>query len=322
MNFISYADLSEDIRRNLYKLHDKDIDLVVGIPRSGMIPAYMIALYLNINCIDFAAFCKNEKPINGHTRKTGKALASAWDARKILLVDDSIMSGNSMQSAIRQVPAETIDKTIRMAIYSTSKSPKEVDLYFKYVAWPRVFEWNIYHHNILSRACVSIDGVLCMNPTKDQSNNDVKYRDYLINAQPLILPSGKIHSVITSRLEEHRKQTEAWLTRHNIEYEHLIMLNLPEQQVHQQLSPHTRHKAEYYNASKLDFFLEGSREQAISIANATGKPVFSVEGNKIYQTGALEALYNNPSPHVLRNIAKRLKQTIPIPLKRQLQRLH
>ena len=70
MNYISYADLSEDIRRNLYKLHDKDIDLVVGIPRSGMIPAYMIALYLNINCIDFAAFCKNEKPINGHTRKT------------------------------------------------------------------------------------------------------------------------------------------------------------------------------------------------------------------------------------------------------------
>ncbi|GAB3374806.1 phosphoribosyltransferase family protein [Azotobacter armeniacus] len=321
MKFISYADLSEDIKKNIYKLHGKEIDLVVGIPRSGMIPAYMIALYLNVNCIDFVSFCKNETPANGRTRKISKPLANAWDAKKILLVDDSIMSGRSMQSVVEQLPGEFMEKVIKLAVYSTSAAPKEVDIYFKYVAWPRVFEWNIYHHGILSRSCVGIDGVLCVYPMGDQNNDEAKYRDFLLNAQPLILPSGKIHSLITSRLEKYRKETEIWLKKHNIVYEHLIMLNLPSQKVRHRLNSHATHKAEYYNKSKLDFFLESDPDQALDIAKATGKPVFCVENNKIYQAGALEAFHTNPSPQVLRNILKRLKQSIPIPLKRRLQKL-
>lgn len=321
MNFISYANLSEDIKNNLHKLHGKEIDLVVGIPRSGMIPAYMIALYLNVNCIDLAGFCKNESLIHGRTRRNGKPLAKAWDAKKILLVDDSIMSGESMRSVAKELPTELSKKTIKLAIYSTSKARPEVDIYFKHVAWPRVFEWNIYHHNILSRSCVSIDGVLCTNPTKAQNNDDTKYMEFLLNAKPLILPSGRIHSIITSRLEKYRKETESWLKKYNIEYEHLIMPSPPNSKDHQQPNKHTTHKIKYYNESNLDFFLEGDPCQAINIANATGKPVFCVRDNKIYQAGALEALYTNPSFRVLQNLAKGLKQLIPVTLKKRLQGL-
>jgi hypoxanthine phosphoribosyltransferase len=59
MNYRSYQDLSDDIKSNIYKLEKYNIDLVVGIPRSGMIPAYMISLILNVNCTDFHSFIEN-----------------------------------------------------------------------------------------------------------------------------------------------------------------------------------------------------------------------------------------------------------------------
>lgn len=46
-------------KNNHHKLHTQKNDLVVGIPRSGIIPAYMIALNLNIDCIDPPSFIKN-----------------------------------------------------------------------------------------------------------------------------------------------------------------------------------------------------------------------------------------------------------------------
>ena len=47
MNKIEYRtfeDMSICIRKNMYKLKE-NFDLIVGIPRSGMIPAFMIALF-------------------------------------------------------------------------------------------------------------------------------------------------------------------------------------------------------------------------------------------------------------------------------------
>ncbi|TKD35813.1 phosphoribosyltransferase [Azotobacter chroococcum] len=316
MNFISYADLSEDIRKNMHKLHGREIDLVVGIPRSGMIPAYMIALYLNVNCLDLASLCRNEKPVNGRTRKTSNNLAHAWDAKKILLVDDSIMSGISMRSAVKQLPDELVEKLIKMAVYSASTTPREVDIYFEHVACPRVFEWNIYHHDVLAGSCSDIDGTLCVNPTKGQSEDDGKYMHFLTNAKPLNLPSRKIHSLISSRLEKYRKETETWLKEHNIKYEHLIMLDLPSNRHRESHKIYANHKAEHYNKSKLDFFFESEPDQALAIAKATSKPVYCSGNNRVYQSSALESIYTAPSFWVLRNICKKLKQSLPDPARR------
>ena len=52
MNYKTFNDLSVDIKNNLHKIHVGNYDLVVGIPRSGMMAAYVIGLYLNINVTD------------------------------------------------------------------------------------------------------------------------------------------------------------------------------------------------------------------------------------------------------------------------------
>ncbi|MGE6328533.1 phosphoribosyltransferase, partial [Psychrobacter pacificensis] len=106
MKYKSFANLSQDIIQNLFKLHSENYDLVVGIPRSGMIPAYMIGLYLNINVTSLDAFIENRKLTSGITRKTKTNLVFAQDAKRVLLVDDSINTGKSLVSALGHIPEE------------------------------------------------------------------------------------------------------------------------------------------------------------------------------------------------------------------------
>ncbi|MFC0710508.1 phosphoribosyltransferase family protein [Azorhizophilus paspali] len=319
MNFISYAALSDDIRGNLHRLHDRRIDLVVGIPRSGMIPAYMIALYLNLGCLDLESFCRNESPANGGTRSPGKPLARAWDAQTVLLVDDSIASGKSMRAAVERLPEAFAGKVIRLAVYSSSMAPAEVDLHFRHLGWPRLFEWNIYHHGILVRTCIDIDGVLCMGQTPEQNRDRERYLDYLCNAKPLILPSGRVHSIVSGRPEAYRQETEAWLEKHGIRYERLVLLG-PAEHEDGFAAPCGPGKSAYYRAeSGLDLFLEGDPDQALDIARATGKPVFCVGNNRIYQNGPWRTLFRNPR-WLLRNTLKKFNQSMPSALKRRPQK--
>ena len=175
MNYKSYSDLSNDINKNINRLHELQIDLVVGIPRSGMIPAYMIALALNIHCIDLQSFLRNEPPKRGNTRKFKEKYASAWDAEKILLVDDSISSGKSMEEAYEKIPDRLKNKITKLAIYAENTKTNNLDIYLEKVPQPRVFEWNIYHHNILSISGIDIDGVLCVDPTPEENDDGEKY---------------------------------------------------------------------------------------------------------------------------------------------------
>lgn len=46
INYRTYQDMASVIRNGIVKL-PSDLDLIVGIPRSGMIPAYMIGLFMN-----------------------------------------------------------------------------------------------------------------------------------------------------------------------------------------------------------------------------------------------------------------------------------
>lgn len=59
MNFVSLENMISDIRGFIPELAIHDFDLIVGIPRSGMIPAYTIGLYLNIDVTDVSSFVKN-----------------------------------------------------------------------------------------------------------------------------------------------------------------------------------------------------------------------------------------------------------------------
>lgn len=58
MLYISYEKLILDIRQNLHKI-PKDILGVIGIPRSGMIPASILSESLNVGLCSINEFIKN-----------------------------------------------------------------------------------------------------------------------------------------------------------------------------------------------------------------------------------------------------------------------
>lgn len=283
INYRSIADLNKVIIDHLYKI-PRDIDLIVGIPRSGMLPANLIALYLNLPYVDIYSFER------GHTYSGGERLSKISDVKKILLVDDSIHSGRALLEAKRKLDG-TKTKIVTCAVYATNQSQNAVDIFFETVATPRVFQWNIFHHSILKKSCVDIDGVLCLDPSSDENDDGNNYIAFLKNAAPFIIPTTQIHSLVSARLEKYRQETEMWLKAKGVQYSNLVLLNLPSKEERQRVNCHAEFKAKAYINSDTVLFIESSASQAPQIAKLSQKPVFCVENQTMYISRRAEVAF-------------------------------
>lgn len=281
LNFKTYSDLAIDIRKAIHEI-PKDIDLIVGNPRSGMIPAYMIGAFLNMPVSTLDEYLNNiqsfsgERPLNSHSNRY----------RKILVVDDSVNSGNALNKLKNRLSVKKTGDHVEyifFAVYVTEQSRGMVDFYASVCEQPRIFQWNYLYHNVLSVSCLDIDGVLCVDPTPEQNDDGEKYIDFILNAKPLYIPNYKIKALVTSRLEKYRKQTEEWLKRNDVQYDELYMLDLPSKEERIRLGSHGKFKAEIYK--KLEgsvLFVESEREQAIEIAEIARKPVISLYTDEFF----------------------------------------
>ncbi len=273
MYYRNISNLNQIILQRLSIL-PRDFDLIIGIPRSGMLPANLLALYLNRPYTDINSF------INGHIYKAGERgqFFDIKQFKKILVVDDSIASGSAMEKSRESLAHLKTDFDIRYcAIYVIPGKEKMVDYFFEVVPLPRYFQWNILNHTTLEKACFDIDGVLCVDPTNEQNDDGEKYIDFILNAPPLFIPGAKIGALVTSRLEKYRKETEIWLKANNVKYNELIMLDLPDMEARQKANNHASHKAKHYMAKPYVLFIESSLKQAIDINKISKKPVLCTE---------------------------------------------
>lgn len=69
MNYRSVAELTNLIRNNI-SIIPNDIDLIVGIPRSGMFVANYIALLMNKPMTDFDGLIEGRIMSSGRTKNT------------------------------------------------------------------------------------------------------------------------------------------------------------------------------------------------------------------------------------------------------------
>lgn len=269
MNYRNIADLNNIVLQRLHII-PRDFDLIVGVPRSGMLPANLLALYLNRPYTDIHSF------INGHIYKAG-ARGQFFDVKqykKILVVEDSVASGSAMTEVKENLKHLESQFEIKYcAIYVVPGKEKVVDYYFENVPLPRYFQWNILNHTTLEKACFDIDGVLCPDPTPEQNDDGEKYRHFLLNAPPLFIPGSKIGTIVTSRLEKYRPETEAWLKANNIKYNDLVMLDLPDMAARQKANNHGGHKAKAYMSKPYVLFVESEMHQALEINRLSKKPV-------------------------------------------------
>ncbi|MBO4266725.1 MAG: FkbM family methyltransferase [Lachnospiraceae bacterium] len=287
MNFRSVSDMDRVIREKL-SLIPSDVELIVGVPRSGMLPATLLAVYLNLPLTDtmsIASGASHAASTRDYRLKSSKNSTDIRDYKKILVIDDSCYTGlsiNEVKESIASIP-DCDTEILYACVYVMPEATSCVDIYFEIVPSPRVFEWNIMNHSVICQSCFDLDGVLCVDPTEEQNDDGEKYIDFILNAKPLWTPKFTIGVIVTSRLEKYRSYTEKWLSEHNISYQHLIMLNLRSKEERIRMGAHAPFKASVYDQiAGTKLFIESDPDQARYIAEATGKAVYCVSTNEFY----------------------------------------
>ncbi|WP_276271600.1 phosphoribosyltransferase family protein [Haloarcula litorea] len=282
MNYRTFGHLNADIKRWRRDLPG-DIDLVVGIPRSGLMASNLLALHLDRPLTTLEGFGR------GYTIQTGRRHESDVDrssVSSVLVVDDSVNTGATMTRAKREIDrcSRGVDVTYG-AVYTSHEGKDYVDTYSQVLPTPRVFEWNVMHHPGLSNWCVDLDGVLCRDPTTRENDDGERYREFVRSVEPNVVPSKEIGYIVTARLEKYRDLTETWLSTHGIEYGELIMMDYPDKQTRQSMGNHARYKANVYEQTDADLFIESEEGQATAIADIAHGPVFCYGMNYMVREG-------------------------------------
>lgn len=283
MRYVTYNDISATIRRNLHRL--PPLRLVVGVPRSGMIPALMLAELLNIPCASLDDFVAGRAMSCGGRGSLMRVPADG----KILVLDDTVYYGTSM-AAVRRLTASIPCRgdIVYACVYAEGKgAAAKVDFCFEKAYAPggvNLYEWNILHHYpaVTESSMWDIDGLVCRNPPDDR--DDAAYRRYLPDAVPLIVPTTRVGAFVTYRLERYRAVTEEWLRGHGISYGSLVMFDAPDRNAREAMEAPDAYKARHYrDASWARLFIESDPSQAARIFELSGKPVFCYEDGRMYK---------------------------------------
>ena len=247
--------------------------MVVGIPRSGLLVASLIALKLGKPLTTPELITKNKYWIRKHVRRKTKM-------QNILLVDDSITGGKTMKESLKLLrPYNKKLNITKAALIATEKSRGLVDLYYKIIPHPRIFEWNLLHAK-KGKLATDLDGVICENCPPGVDSNEELYINWIKTAKPYLIPAFEIDAIISCRLEKYRKETEDWLAKHNVRYKKLILWNIPSKQ--ERKGRNAKYKIEALLKIKPDLFWESSFYEAKQIWKATKIPTLCVAKMTIF----------------------------------------
>ena len=272
INFKTIEDMNVDIVNVIDKIRKLNVDIIVGIPRSGIIPAAAIALHLQLPYADLGSY------IQGRAYKTsGKNIDTTRQKQKILLVDDTVNTGSAINNAIKEIKNNNInDEIYTFAVWHSDKTSLDnITLTAGFCPRPRVFQWNLWKHHKLSRFGTDMDGVLCRDPSRKENDRGPKLLDFYHYAEPKFLPERPVKYIITSRLEKYRDVTEEWLKRHNIGYEKLIMKTNPD-------IKHGIYKANIINSLNMLLYIESDVKQAKQISERVNIPVWCTDNQTLY----------------------------------------
>ncbi len=177
--FKSLADLGEDIRTWLGWI-PREFEIVVGVPRSGLLIANMISLHRHLPMTDVDGLASGRLIGGGNRFDVGDPAHFLAKPRRVLVVDDSVLTGRQMANVRSRLSRAPVRHDLSYAaVYVDPGKEDCVDYFHQALPFPRMFEWNLMHHPMLERACVDIDGVLCRDPTDVENDDGSRYADFL-----------------------------------------------------------------------------------------------------------------------------------------------
>ncbi len=305
MNYRSVASLNRDIRSWLDQL-PRDLDVIVGIPRSGLLVANMLCLHLNLPLADLEGFCEGRILTSGERSVLARRNDILKTTRNVLIVDDSVATGKQMSVVKDMVgKAQIPHKICYAATYVMPEVAHLVDFFFEVIPYPRVFEWNVMHQPYLERFCVDIDGVLCRDPTEEENDDGPRYRNFLETVPPKIVPTHRIGWLVTCRLEKYRELTEGWLAKHGIRYNNLIMMDFPDKASRVAAASYASFKKTIYESTGASLFIESSSKSAEKIAKLSGLQVLDMETGELIDPSLVDR-YKQKGRRFLERLLKRI----------------
>lgn len=277
----TFADLTSVCRANLDRVRALEPDIIVGIPRAGMVPATILASMLGLPLADLWSFCDRRSLRAGDVRAKHRAQCVA---KRALLIDDASGYGRTMRAAVDQATSARPGVTLLpCAVYVDPDAVSQFSLAMEPLAKPRLFEWMWWRSGKLAHCCVDIDGVVCRDPTTDEKRDATVYRHFVDTVPPLYLPAKRVGAFVTGRSELYRAETAAWFARHGVTYGALVMNDCgPPPWRDKSLVGHADRKAAYYRKSDAVLFIESDERQAEMIARTARKPALCIATGRMW----------------------------------------
>lgn len=309
MEYRSLTDMGKTINLNIHKI-PSSVDLVVGIPGAGMLAGSLIALSLNTLVTDLYGFIKNRTLRHGFTRNTRTYYSSPRDAGHVLLVNDALVSGHTIQRAMEMISAAGIDQNITSCVVYTGNTHAErADLIFEQLNPPLAFEWSLMHSPLLQECCVDLDGLFLDLPVAPDLDDRETRIQYLRDTRPLTVPSQPAGYLVTGHPETYRNEIETWLEEHKIRYRKLHMAE------HNWIDGlrRTGHTATFMARMYQDYpesplFIESSSDLAREITCLTGRKVLSYVDQQILTPQYLHAMAAKQIRSLPSRILRKMRQ--------------
>lgn len=294
IRFRGFADLNRAIVRALPEL-PRDLDLVVGVPRSGMLVANLLALHLNLPFTDLEGFLEGRLIGTGRRKLRDRADVGT---RKALVVDDSVASGREMRRVRARVSEAGLeDEVLFAAAFVRPEGTDLVDFAFEILPGKRCFEWNIMHHPWLNYCCVALEEVLSACPPPGSGGGR-----FPPESKALHLPAVEIGHVFSFHPESERPAVAAWLAKHGVRHGELVMAGRPEDAL--------RTLTRAYRDSRARLLIVGDHASAAAISQRAGLPVLSLTGGAMTYPGAIRRM-SARARHLRVAIGRRLRQFPP-----------
>ena len=276
--YITNSQFIKDCRDLLLpKIAKLNLKGVIGIPRSGMFPASMIAMWLNLPIYHVDAL-GSPRPLSAASRFGGvRMLKYKGSNGSLLVVDDTIYSGKSIKNFM---PRMTED-FYTCCVYFRPESEFKPDFYARELNAPHLLEWNLFNSTHTKNTLFDFDGILCPNVPQEVCKDEDKYIDYISTVEPFYhrIPNTSCAGIVTARLEKYRDITENWLKKYGINYGFLKMYPTEDEAKRDKnhVEEASTFKANAFLESDAKFFIESEISEAIRIRKKTGKFVICPE---------------------------------------------
>lgn len=256
-----------------------DIDAIVGIARSGLIPASDLSCLLHLPLFNVS----DKEVINcgSGSRFKDKNI----NPNKILIVDDTIFAGRTMEQIVPIVQdAFPRSEILKAVIYATPQAKHLVDYFACELAGPHYLEWNFFNSSLVDNSIYDMDGIICYDISSKDDDNNFRYIRALKNAVPKYVPrKSPIHMIVTARFERYREVTLEWFEKHKVKVDKLVMGPWDTIVERNRSNEVATFKSSVYQESVQNLFVESCPIQAAEICRQTGKRVLCPAAERVFR---------------------------------------